>query len=119
MAGVPFPSLEYESEPTPDDEIVDDSEETAKRNVVFDVASIPSPDFSLDVEPIQTKRRSKSTFVKLHSLYDVFRLAEPQLWHGVMLFCIGCLCVFGCCLFLPEFPVLSNHTLSHPGLLIL
>ena len=111
--------MPYNAEPTPEDEVVDDYEETLRRNVVFNVG-VPAPDFSLDVEPIQTgKSRGKSLFTLL-TLCDVSVLAPgPQVLYALALFALGCICVFCCCLFFPDFPVLSNHTLSHPGLPIL
>ncbi len=50
--GVPFPSLSYAIEETPHEELVDDADETALRERIFDVYQIPAPDFSPDVTPI-------------------------------------------------------------------
>ncbi|KAJ3558602.1 hypothetical protein NM688_g821 [Phlebia brevispora] len=118
-AGVPFPSLDYALEPTPEDEVVDDWEETRRRNAVIDVDDVPPPDFSLDVDPIRLCKRQNSLLRRLLAFYDLSSLVDPHILIGFAVFFIGCLCVFGCCLFLPDFPVLSNQTLSHPGLLIL
>ena len=48
----PFPSLSYASEATPEDEIVDDTEETILRNRRFS-KGLPPVDFSLDAEAIE------------------------------------------------------------------
>ena len=105
-------------EPTPEDELVDDFAETERRKAVFDIDYIPAPDFSLDVDPIQTGKRPHKSLFRLLALYDLPVLAGPQVWYGLLAFLLGCICVFCCCLFFPDFPVLADHTLSHPGILI-
>ena len=115
--------MEYILEPTPEDELVDDAVETLRRNAVFDVdaCDIPAPDFSLDVDPIQTGKRrgSRLALFRLLALYDLSTFAPgPQVLYSLLAFVAGCTLVFCCCLFFPDFPVLSDHTLSHPGLLI-
>ena len=123
--------MSYTLEPTPADELIDDAAESLLRAAVFDVGDIPAPDFSLDVDPIETgmarkrqqERRSLAlSLFRLLALYDlppVSALAPgPQVWYTLMAVVAGCTIVFCCCLFFPDFPVLSDHTLSHPGLLI-
>lgn len=48
---VPFPSLSFEVEATPEDEVVDDTEESALRDAVFNVKDVPPPDFTIDDDP--------------------------------------------------------------------
>lgn len=49
---MPFPSLPCAWEDTPEDEVVDDSEESAIRDGIFNVANVPAPDFTLDDDPV-------------------------------------------------------------------
>lgn len=108
-------------EPTPEDEIVDDWEETERRRAFLDSESAPAPDFSLDIDPIRTSKGQgkNSLLFRLLAFYDLSTLVRPEVLFGVVILITGCLGVFGCCLFLPEFPFLSNQTLSHPGHLII
>lgn len=53
--GIEFPSLSYESESTPEDEVVDDAEESVLREKVFNIKDIPPPDFTIDDDAIFLK----------------------------------------------------------------
>lgn len=50
--GISFPSLSYAAEPTPEDEVVDDTEESRLRELIFNVKDIPPPDFTIDDDAI-------------------------------------------------------------------
>lgn len=39
-------------EETPEDEVVDDTEESAKRDIIFGVKDVPPPDFAIDDDAI-------------------------------------------------------------------
>lgn len=120
-AGIPFPSLDFVVEPTPEDEIVDDWVETKRRHAALNFASAPVSDFSLDIDPIQrsTRQDKNGLLFRLLIFYDLSTLVRPGVLFGIVLLITGCVGIFGCCLFLPEFPVLTNQTLSHPGHLII
>ena len=121
VAGIPFPSLDFVVEPTPEDEIVDDWVETRRRHAALNPSHVPAPDFSLDIDPIQgSKRQDKNGLLfRLLVFYDLSTLVRPGVLIGFVLLITACVGVFGCCLFLPEFPVLTNQTLTHPGHLII
>jgi hypothetical protein len=44
--------LAWEAESTPEDEVVDDTEESLRRDKVFNVKDIPPPDFTIDDDAI-------------------------------------------------------------------
>ncbi|KAF5343069.1 hypothetical protein D9758_011143 [Tetrapyrgos nigripes] len=52
--GITFPSLSWAAEPTPEDEVVDDTEESLRRDKIFnvDAKDIPPPDFTIDDDEI-------------------------------------------------------------------
>ena len=110
------------TEPTPEDEIVDDEEETTRRNAVFNVENIPAPDFSLDIDPIETgddKNRRSDSLLEQLAQDGLSTLAVSEAWYTLTISVVACICLLLCCLFLPDFPVLSNHILTHPGRLII
>ncbi|CAL1709886.1 unnamed protein product [Somion occarium] len=77
----PFPSLSFEVEETPEDEVVDDTEESALRDAVFNVEVIPEPDFTLDIDAIEAKGVRTKTQAALPPSLQLMHISESRAQH--------------------------------------
>ncbi|KAK7683855.1 hypothetical protein QCA50_013233 [Cerrena zonata] len=77
----PFPSLSFEAEATPEDEVVDDTEESALRDAVFNVEVIPEPDFTLDIDAIESKGVRTKTQASIPPSLQLMNIPESRVQH--------------------------------------
>lgn len=77
---MPFPKLAFEAEPTPEVDLVDDTEESRLRDLVFNIEHVPEPELSPDVGAIESGSRkivTKSGLIA-SSLLDLPKRPRPE-----------------------------------------
>lgn len=70
--------MSFEAESTPDIDVIDDTEESRLRDLVFNIKDIPPPDFTLDVDAIEDASQKTVTYSALQPANLIDFKARPR-----------------------------------------